>query len=147
VLLCPSKNAPNADPRMRCFEPRAPTFRWFVAPALAILAAYILFCHGCHGDEDNELLYKQDPVQRTETPTDDAARGLPWLESVQLWSWHHHGLKRSVKLERVLARSHSHILFAHSFQFLAQRLHSRIVLTVKSTDRDVACAPGMENVG
>jgi hypothetical protein len=23
--------------------------------ALALLAGYLLFCHGCHGDEDNEL--------------------------------------------------------------------------------------------
>jgi len=22
---------------------------------LALLAGYLLFCHGCHGDEDNEL--------------------------------------------------------------------------------------------
>jgi hypothetical protein len=26
--------------------------RWL---ALALLAGYLLFCHGCHGDEDNEL--------------------------------------------------------------------------------------------
>ncbi len=26
--------------------------RWAV---VALLAGYLLFCHGCHGDEDNEL--------------------------------------------------------------------------------------------
>ncbi len=26
--------------------------RW---PVLLLLAGYLLFCHGCHGDEDNEL--------------------------------------------------------------------------------------------
>ena len=26
-----------------------------VVVALALLAGYLLFCHGCHGDEDNEL--------------------------------------------------------------------------------------------
>jgi hypothetical protein len=35
--------------------PRLPaqTLRWF---ALGLLGGYLLFCHGCHGDEDNELL-------------------------------------------------------------------------------------------
>jgi hypothetical protein len=32
---------------------RARTMRWLV---LALLGGYLLFCHGCHGDEDNELL-------------------------------------------------------------------------------------------
>src|SRR6266851_83105 len=27
--------------------------RWLI---LALLGGYFLFCHGCHGDEDNELL-------------------------------------------------------------------------------------------
>jgi hypothetical protein len=29
---------------------------WVRWAGLALLAAYLLFCHGCHGDEDNELL-------------------------------------------------------------------------------------------
>jgi hypothetical protein len=33
-----------------------PSFGWFAWPALVLLAGYLLFCHGCHGDEDNELL-------------------------------------------------------------------------------------------
>jgi hypothetical protein len=28
--------------------------RWLWV-ALVLLAGYLLFCHGCHGDEDNEL--------------------------------------------------------------------------------------------
>jgi hypothetical protein len=30
----------------------SPPRLWVV---LALLAGYLLFCHGCHGDEDNEL--------------------------------------------------------------------------------------------
>jgi hypothetical protein len=29
---------------------------WIRRAALAVLATYLLFCHGCHGDEDNELI-------------------------------------------------------------------------------------------
>jgi hypothetical protein len=29
--------------------------RWLLLAAGAGLAGYLLFCHGCHGDEDNEL--------------------------------------------------------------------------------------------
>jgi hypothetical protein len=29
--------------------------RWWVLAALALVGGYLLFCHGCHGDEDNEL--------------------------------------------------------------------------------------------
>jgi hypothetical protein len=35
--------------------PQGP-FRWLAWPVLVLLAAYLVFCHGCHGDEDNELL-------------------------------------------------------------------------------------------
>jgi hypothetical protein len=30
--------------------------------AVALLGGYVLFCHGCHGDEDNELLAAASPV-------------------------------------------------------------------------------------
>lgn len=35
--------------------------------ALALLAGYLLFCHGCHGDEDNELFVggRNQAVMRT----------------------------------------------------------------------------------
>jgi hypothetical protein len=45
--------------------------------ALVLLAGYLLFSHGCHGDEDNELfvglrqqaaLRVQDPATRTTGP-------------------------------------------------------------------------------
>jgi hypothetical protein len=29
--------------------------KWFRWLALALLGGYLLFCHGCHGDEDDEL--------------------------------------------------------------------------------------------
>jgi hypothetical protein len=29
--------------------------RWFDHLPLLLLAGYLVFCHGCHGDEDNEL--------------------------------------------------------------------------------------------
>jgi len=32
----------------------SPRRRWLWV-GLALLAGYLLFCHGCHGDEDNEL--------------------------------------------------------------------------------------------
>jgi len=50
--------------REACLEgPRPPGFWWLVWPALALLAGYLLFCHGCHGDEDTELFVKVDIVQ------------------------------------------------------------------------------------
>ena len=36
-------------------EPTAPRRRRRMWLAVALLAGYLLFCHGCHGDEDNEL--------------------------------------------------------------------------------------------
>ncbi len=35
-------------------EPQRSRRRRVVA-AMVVLAGYLLFCHGCHGDEDNEL--------------------------------------------------------------------------------------------
>jgi hypothetical protein len=32
-----------------------PRNRWIVLGALLLLSSYWLWCHGCHGDEDNEL--------------------------------------------------------------------------------------------
>ena len=29
--------------------------RWVFFAGFVLLAGYLLFCHGCHGDEDNEL--------------------------------------------------------------------------------------------
>src|SRR5437870_10993763 len=30
--------------------------RWFFLGGILLLTGYLLFCHGCHGDEDNELV-------------------------------------------------------------------------------------------
>jgi hypothetical protein len=35
--------------------PRKRLWRWITAAALLLLGGYLLFAHGCHGDEDNEL--------------------------------------------------------------------------------------------
>jgi len=34
---------------------KRPPRRGLIWVGLALLAGYLLFCHGCHGDEDNEL--------------------------------------------------------------------------------------------
>jgi hypothetical protein len=39
-------------------RPRWRFYRRLAWPALLILAGFLLFCHGCHGDEDTELLVK-----------------------------------------------------------------------------------------
>lgn len=39
---------------------QAPSRRWGTWPVLLLLAGYVLFCHGCHGDEDNELFSRAD---------------------------------------------------------------------------------------
>ena len=44
-VLRPAPRSPEPDPR------RA----WWRYVALLLLGGYLLFAHGCHGDEDNEL--------------------------------------------------------------------------------------------
>jgi hypothetical protein len=44
LLETARKSAPPGPPR--------PWKRWLAAVALG---GYLLYCHGCHGDEDNEL--------------------------------------------------------------------------------------------
>jgi hypothetical protein len=43
-------------------KPRCETV-WVRVVALAFLVGYLLFAHGCHGDEDTELLDKIPAVQ------------------------------------------------------------------------------------
>src|SRR5438034_8075882 len=38
---------------------------WRPWAVLLLLAGYLLFCHGCHGDEDNELFTAFDEVDVT----------------------------------------------------------------------------------
>jgi hypothetical protein len=47
----PDPPSPEASARERHFS----LARLAGAAALVILAGYLLFAHGCHGDEDNEL--------------------------------------------------------------------------------------------
>ncbi|HKI35141.1 MAG TPA: hypothetical protein VKA46_25010 [Gemmataceae bacterium] len=54
--------------RARTQQEAAPAMgrrRWWLG--LALLAGYLLFCHGCHGDEDNELFVggRNQAVMRT----------------------------------------------------------------------------------
>ena len=49
-------------------------WRWGSWPVFLLLVGYALFCHGCHGDEDNELLVWANGVsfhQRHEPYHDD----------------------------------------------------------------------------
>jgi len=46
-----------------------PPLGWLAWPVLALLAAYLLFCHGCHGDEDNELLVQSSNVLTAQEET------------------------------------------------------------------------------
>ena len=48
----PTDEATEASPRRR----------WGLWPVVLLLAGYALFCHGCHGDEDNELLVQAGPA-------------------------------------------------------------------------------------
>jgi hypothetical protein len=45
---------------------------WFYATAALLLGGYLLFVHGCHGDEDNELFAanrpNRPPVTALESP-------------------------------------------------------------------------------
>lgn len=63
ALMCPTKRRPRSGRRMQAEELRSPEVRWLVWPVLVLLAAYLLFCHGCHGDEDTELLAQQSSPQ------------------------------------------------------------------------------------
>jgi hypothetical protein len=41
---------------------------WVRAVVTALLVGYLLFAHGCHGDEDNELLDALPAVQGVAKP-------------------------------------------------------------------------------
>ena len=52
-------------------EPPPQRYRWIYGLAFLLLGGYLLFAHGCHGDEDNELFTalrsfaKQSPAKKT----------------------------------------------------------------------------------
>jgi hypothetical protein len=49
-LEIPTRENPDREPD----SARNP-LRWLIWPALTLAVGLLLFCHGCHGDEDNEL--------------------------------------------------------------------------------------------
>jgi hypothetical protein len=59
---------------------RAVAWRYFAAFLLA--ASYLLFCHGCHGDEDNDLfsasLNYLNPFDRRAGGAFDSFLSVPW---------------------------------------------------------------------
>jgi hypothetical protein len=62
TLMCPVREQPPVRGRLDppgdlAVIPPARNWRrwWGLETAFVLLAGYLLFCHGCHGDEDNEL--------------------------------------------------------------------------------------------
>ena len=56
-----------------------PATHWTRWLTVILLGGYLLFCHGCHGEEDNELfteLCQQQRFAREVQATEAAARGL-----------------------------------------------------------------------
>lgn len=47
--------APRGSRRQPSTPQPARPFRWRTPVFLALLAGLLIFCHGCHGDVDNEL--------------------------------------------------------------------------------------------
>jgi hypothetical protein len=58
--------------------------RWPDVAAMMLLAGYLVFAHGCHGDEDNELLAlaaRKDGLSRT---------GSFFQRRLEVWHFHRH---------------------------------------------------------
>jgi hypothetical protein len=81
ITLTPGEARLGGPPRSAGLarEAHVPLLRWPRGGGflLLLLAGYLLFCHGCHGDEDNELftalgLY---PQAAREEPAKGRARG------------------------------------------------------------------------
>jgi hypothetical protein len=51
----PAHRAPPPPSRLRLSDPALSCKRLARLGALLLIATGLLFCHGCHGDEDNEL--------------------------------------------------------------------------------------------
>ena len=56
TVMCLARSSRPLIQRHMAEGPRRPGWRWLIWPLFLILAGYLLFCHGCHGDEDTELL-------------------------------------------------------------------------------------------
>jgi hypothetical protein len=65
-LPLPTRLAPRSRPAPPGREPapRARGFGRWGGIALLLLAGGLVFCHGCHGDEDNELSVFVPKVRR-----------------------------------------------------------------------------------
>ena len=77
ALLFPKLERMTSD---RTEGQRASTSKWLgwlFWIAVAIAVGLLLFCHGCHGDEDNELF-------------GNAQQKSPRLETVGVWENHSH---------------------------------------------------------
>ena len=77
ALLFPKLERMTSD---RTEGQRASTSKWLgwlFWIAVAIAVGLLLFCHGCHGDEDNELF-------------GNAQQKSPRLEAVGVWENHSH---------------------------------------------------------
>jgi hypothetical protein len=44
-------------------QPPSPHGRWLRFVAFALVAGYLIFCHGCHADEDTELFAKSGSLK------------------------------------------------------------------------------------
>ena len=55
ALLCPKLECPKPDRSEGNGASAVNWLGWFFWIAVAIAVGLLLFCHGCHGDEDNEL--------------------------------------------------------------------------------------------
>jgi hypothetical protein len=53
--FAPDACGETLDPPVAKPEPRLPFGHWLFFGGFILLAGYLAFCHGCHGDEDNEL--------------------------------------------------------------------------------------------
>src|SRR5262249_28231956 len=58
ALMSPSKVRWRCRPKTQAPEEYSPAVHRRAWPLLLLLAAYLVFCHGCHGDEDNELFVR-----------------------------------------------------------------------------------------
>jgi hypothetical protein len=56
---------------------RRRTERWMPLALLALAAAYLVFCHGCHGDEDNEPFVLRRVDETVRNPHISRTSALP----------------------------------------------------------------------
>ena len=123
----------------------APRWGWWLGgAALLLLAGYLLFCHGCHGDEDNELLVGSwDRIPILLNPEKTGSESYPTAS--EAWHFHRPGLgEQGDPLgEALVIRAE----LKPRRQSLFDLLHAGIVRPVKAADRDDAAGPRVQDVG